>query len=146
MSKRAMLSAVLLTLGLAAGPLTARGVGATFSTCNTDPTVVLSNGVTVNMAATIGTDPSMVTGVTYVLHAPRGTTMTGISYDTYGYLETVQFVADQDSGTYLIDTEAFTATSLGASVTAQASVTGLGSSQRSGSSFQHLYMRFGGGD
>jgi hypothetical protein len=92
-----------MSVALAAA-LTGTVLGGTSSAastyCRTDPTISLSNGVAVQMWAQIDTDLSNVTSVSYVLHVPTGVTATGISYDSTGYLEHVQVVADMSGTKY----------------------------------------------
>jgi hypothetical protein len=79
--------------------------------CRTDPTITLSNGYVLTMWANISTDISHVHSVNYVLHVPKGVTMTNVSYDANGSVEHIQIVADQ-SGTHYSDvTTVDTATS-----------------------------------
>lgn len=71
-----------------------------FTTCITDPTVTLSNGVTVTMDDAISDGIANVQRVSYVLHVPAGVSVTGVTYDQYGSLETLSVVADQQPGGY----------------------------------------------
>jgi hypothetical protein len=95
------------------------GASAQLVSCRTDPTVTLSNGVSVTMWATISTTISHVQSVNYVLHVPAGVKMTGISYDANGSLEHVQLVADQ-TGTQYEDITTVDTTSTGVGYTANA--------------------------
>jgi hypothetical protein len=113
-----VLGLVILT-GALGGPLLAGGAHAQIGACRTDPTVTLSNGVSVTMWATMQTDISTVQSVTYVLHVPKGVTMTGITYDSSGSLEHVSIVADQ-TGTQYEDVTTTTLTSGSVSMTAYA--------------------------
>lgn len=117
-SARVVFGALLLTLGLVAGPLTAHGVGATFSTCDVDPTVALSNGWQVTLAAHISSDPSTVQNITYVLHGPTGVSVTRVTYDggPLSNSETVLYVPDNG---YYADTSVAT---VGSSVPVTVSV------------------------
>src|SRR5947209_2151585 len=56
------------------------GAHAHTATCRTDPTIVLSNGVTVDLYEDIHDDPSDVTGIRYILIVPDGVTMRSVSY------------------------------------------------------------------
>jgi hypothetical protein len=94
-----------LLLGLVAGLLGLGGLGithASINTCRTDPTVYLSNGVSVQLWDTAQTDISDVSAVYYTLHVPHGVSVTSIDYDSTGSLEHVAVVADQ-SGTHYSD-------------------------------------------
>src|SRR5579872_5203638 len=85
---------------LLAGSLMAGSVFASVSVCRTDPTVYLSNGVAVQLWDSIGTSIGNIAGVSYVLHVPKGVSLSGISYDSTGYLESVSVVADQSGSHY----------------------------------------------
>jgi len=105
-STRVLLSAGLL-LGLAAGPLTVHPAGATFSTCSTDPKVWVSNGTKITLTPQITDAASDVTGITYTIHGPIGTTLSNIVYtgSLFSGLETVVYIPDQGgTSSYLIDT------------------------------------------
>lgn len=141
-SRRVLLCAGLLGLGLLAGPFTVHGAGATFSTCDTDPIVLLSNGAQVTLAAHIGVDTSGVQGVTYVLHGPSGLSVTGVTYDggPVTNLESVQYVPDNG---YYTDTLVQTAGSgVSVTVTTNVSLPGGGSwyGSASGQSNQHMVV------
>jgi hypothetical protein len=97
-------------LALALATALTTGISHASSYCRTDPTVALSNGVSVQLWADIQTDLSNVNGVAYVLHVPKGVTMTGITYDATGYLENVQIVADQSGTHYELTTNVDTGT------------------------------------
>jgi len=101
-SRRVFIAGVLLALGLVAGPLTARGAGATFTTCDLDPTILLSNGATVSVTAHINAQASDINQVTYVVHGPVGTSVVSITYDAgpLGSLESVSYVADGEDNSY----------------------------------------------
>lgn len=94
---------------LALGPLSV-AFGQT-GVCRTDPTMSLSNGVSVQMYDSISTDISNVSSVSYVLHVPKGVSVTGISYDSTGYLEQVQIVADQTGSHYSMVTTVYASVS-----------------------------------
>jgi hypothetical protein len=115
----AALGALTLSAALFVLPLGPAAAHAQIGACRTDPTVTLSNGVSVTMWATMQTDISTVQSVTYVLHVPKGVTMTGITYDSSGSLEHVSIVADQ-TGTQYEDVTTTTLTSGSVSMTAYA--------------------------
>lgn len=50
------------------------------ATCRTDPTITLSNGVTLSLYEDIGDSPSDVMGIRYMLIVPEGVTITSVSY------------------------------------------------------------------
>jgi hypothetical protein len=80
--------------------------------CRTDPVVTLSSGVTVTMAATIYDTQSDIQKVVYVLHAPSGVTVTGITWpnDSLSSRESVQYFADNTTGHYTTQTTVTTET------------------------------------
>jgi len=101
--RRALVAAALLAAGLGAaaigpGPATAHGAAGV----GCDPIVVLSNGVTVQMTATIGVgDSSTIGSIPWQLHAPSGTSVVSVTYnDGVSAKEKLQFTADQPAGTY----------------------------------------------
>lgn len=113
------LASLSLATGLAlalVGTTTAFGI----SGCRTDPTVSLSNGVSVQLWDSIATDISNVNGVAYVLHVPSGVSATKVTYDSTGYLERVQVVADQSGSHYSLTTNVSVKGSQAIAVTANA--------------------------
>lgn len=99
---RLALGAALVAATLAAGPWTAHPAGATWSSCGGDPIVWLSNGDKITMQVTINDAATDIQNVTYLVHGPVGTTVSQITYTggALSGLESVQFVADDPSGTY----------------------------------------------
>ena len=71
-SRRALLGAALAAGLLAGGPLTAVNHAHAAAGCRSDPIVVLSNGVVLDLAATLDTTPDDIKEVTYKLHGPKG--------------------------------------------------------------------------
>ncbi|MDQ3928482.1 MAG: hypothetical protein M3328_04960, partial [Chloroflexota bacterium] len=63
---------LLLVVTTALVPATARG---RVVTCRTDPLVLLSDNTVVQMTATISTHGHNLRRITYILHAPAGTTV-----------------------------------------------------------------------
>lgn len=61
---------LLLTLAVSASI-----VSAGWMQCRSDPVVVLSNGLTLDLSADISTLPSEVEQVDYILHVPQGVTL-----------------------------------------------------------------------
>lgn len=80
-----------------------------FDTCRSDPTVTLSNGVTVQMEANIRDTVSDIQRVDYVLHGPIGTSVSSVVYDTSGVRESVVYLADQRENRYRVEALALTA-------------------------------------
>ena len=107
-SSRAVLGAGLLAAGLLASPLESYHAHA-MSACRSDPIVVLSNGVVLDLSATIGIDVSNIdeiAQISYTLHAPAGTTVAKVvSTDgDVNYKEQFTLDTDSPSGVYGVDT------------------------------------------
>lgn len=116
---RGLIAAGMLgTVGLLT-PLSALSTYAHSAVCRTDPTITLSNGYTATLWANISTDISQVTAVNYVLHVPKGVTLSSIGYDSNGYLEHVSIIADQN-GTHYEDVTTVDTTATGVSYSAYA--------------------------
>jgi len=117
-------------------------VYAAFDTCRADPIIVLSNGAEIRIAATVGTAADNVRQISYLLHAPIGTSITQLVY-TGGPLankEQVAFAADLHPDHYLVDTIVDTQTT-GITVTTTV-VIGEDKQSASGLSQQHLFLYF----
>jgi hypothetical protein len=70
--------------------------------CRSDPAIVLSNGVTLDLSATISGSADDVQKVAYTVHVPAGTGVVAV-IGTSGILgpkEQVQVVADGQAATY----------------------------------------------
>ncbi|HVN53054.1 MAG TPA: hypothetical protein VMT46_01895 [Anaerolineaceae bacterium] len=70
--------------------------------CSATPVVILADGSTVMLSATIGTEAIYVQNIYYTLHVPRGKTLKEVM-NTAGVLgghETVTVIADNDPGKY----------------------------------------------
>ncbi len=94
--RRALLGAGALTAGLlASGPLAAPRAHAALG-CRSDPIVILSNGVVLDLSATLDTDISDVKEIHYKLHGPKGVwVVRAISTDgTVQYKEGFEFHDD----------------------------------------------------
>lgn len=139
-----MFGAGIVALAIGVGSLFAGRTHAAFTICRTDPTVYLSDGHTIQMYADISDALSDVKNVTYTLHVPYGVKANGISYDSTGYLETVNIVADQPSGRGYSDTVVTTGKA-GTPVTAYSGIQGVISGTVSGYSGQHLDLYYYGG-
>lgn len=109
-SWRGLIVAAALALGLAVGPLGARGVGATFSTCDLDPVVVLSNGVTLSITAHVQAQASDIQQVTYTVHGPVGTSVASITYDSLGSLESLQYIPDLPGSSFTVSAQVLAST------------------------------------
>lgn len=146
--RRVFLGSALLVAGLVAGPFTAHNAGATFSTCDTDPIVVLSNGQVVSMAVHILDDPSDVTNITYELHGPVGTRVLATFYTSgMASKESVKYYADEPQANTFDSTTTASTGLTGAPLTATTTVfglsTGLATSSLSGLSGQSLPVHLG---
>jgi hypothetical protein len=123
---------ILLLLAVTTGLLPATALGRVV-TCRTDPLVLLSDNTVVQMTATISTHGHNLRRITYVLHAPAGTTVERITYTgdrRISQLEEVILLADTLAEHYATET-VVTAASPHVAVTARtligkhaASVTG----------------------
>ena len=102
--KQPVAAVALLGTSLIGGSLAASGSYASYGVCRTDPTVVLSDGLTIEMYADINDSISDVRSVQYTLHVPIAVHATSITYDRYGSIEHVSIVADQPSGHGYSDT------------------------------------------
>lgn len=138
--RRALFAASLLAVSLVVGGLAAPRAGAIMA-CRTDPVVFLSNGVKINLSATLyNAKPSDVRQITYLLHAPAGVTVTNVVYTggAFSHRESFQFVADDTPNSY--DSTTFVDTvNTGISVTATSQAAGndAGSSRVSANGQDH---------
>lgn len=73
---------------------------AQLTACRSDPIVFLSNNHKVQLTSTITIAPSGLTSVNYVLHAPAGTSVTGVTWTGGGIHETLGFYADEPQNSY----------------------------------------------
>lgn len=110
---RLLVGALALMASLTAGGLGSGNAFAGYTACQTDPTVTLSNGQTVTLWTTFGTDISNVSNVNYVLHIPSNLRVVNVQYDQYASQETFTWVADQSGSGYETDTTVTTLPSVG---------------------------------
>ena len=111
-SSRAVLGAGLLAAGLLASPLGSYHAHA-MSACRSDPIVVLSYGVVLDLSATIGIDVSNIdeiAQISYTLHAPAATTVAKVvSTDgDVNYKEQFTLRTDSPAGVYGVQTQVVT--------------------------------------
>jgi hypothetical protein len=95
-----VVTAAILTA--AAGSFGSQRVSAITTYCRSDPAIVLTNGATIDLSASIGDSLSDVQQVQYVVHAPAGTHLLAV-VNTDGLMgpkETVKLYADNSYGTY----------------------------------------------
>jgi hypothetical protein len=106
-----------------AGSLGMSGAEAQISVCRTDPIVSLSSGVHVALNVSIGDAASDVQHVSYVLHAPTGTSVTHVTFTggPFSGRETFVFYPDNAVKTYDTDTVVITGHA-GVAVTATTTV------------------------
>ena len=92
----------LLCAALLAGTVLVPSARADLVACRSDPVVILSNGVTVDLTATINDTAADVQQVAYTLHAPMGTSIVSVLYTSgvLGPKEVLRFVADSTAGVY----------------------------------------------
>ncbi len=127
--RRALLGAALGAALLAGGPLTAAHPAHAAYGCRADPLVHLTNGTIIDVSAFIAADASAIQGITYVLHGPKDTTFSTVTWPTWDQftaIETFQYIADQDPGLYRTDTLVRTGIAAPASVTAYLDVSDQG--------------------
>ncbi|HEV3311869.1 MAG TPA: hypothetical protein VG815_15270 [Chloroflexota bacterium] len=91
-----------LVLGLLCVPVLAFRVSAQVAGCRSDPVVTLSNGDQVTLWENISDQASDVKTVTYVLHGPRGTSVSSIAYSgaVPKSQQTLRYVANDGPMTY----------------------------------------------
>lgn len=110
---RAALPVALWMAALLASPLAVSARGMEISTCYSDPVVYLSNGVTLDLSATIGDIDGDVTQVAYTLNIPAGTSVVSVT-NTSGPLgpkETFRATAGNAANTYTSVTTVYTGSS-----------------------------------
>jgi hypothetical protein len=138
---RGLVKPALALAALLALLVPTQGAWAAASVCRSDPVVTLSNGVTVTMQEDIAADPSAVQSISYTLNAPRGTTITSITY--YGPIppeqQVVTLVSNQDATHYHSSTSV-KASSNSIKVTATLTV---GSHSVSGTGNANSYVNLG---
>jgi hypothetical protein len=118
---RSLLLAGGMALSLVLG--VAGQTDAAYAICRTDPTIYLSDGATLVAYADTSDSLSDIQSVTYEVHVPAGVVATGMTYDQYGYLESVTIIDDQPVGSYSVGTTVVTGTTH-VPVTANASISG----------------------
>jgi hypothetical protein len=134
---------------LVVGPLAAAPAAhAALTTCRSDPIVVLSTGVTLQISEDIAAGPSQVAAIAYVVHAPAGTTLLSVTYTdgAIGAKEKLKLSTDAPSHTYTTDADvstsvrgvAITATTLASRTADPTAQTATGSV--SGQDDQHLLV------
>jgi hypothetical protein len=135
----AVLSASLLALFSRMAPAT----HAAISGCRSDPVVILSNGNTLHLSTVVNDPATDVQQVSYTLHAPVGTWITGVADTSVLDLkETLRFYADNPPNTYSVAAKVKTLTPR-ISVTATTDVVttnGASTASASGQSQRALWM------
>lgn len=120
--------------------------------CRTDPVVTMSNGDVVTMYADTGvSNVNEIRNVSYVLHGPKDVTPVSVHYDHYGYLESFEYIGDQNPGRntnlnlYKTDTTV-TTNKHGVKVTVHANIQNAScnrdSGSSSGASYEELPVNF----
>lgn len=107
---RAVSLLVALTVGLLMSTFGASSARAEIGSCRSDPVVLLSNGVTLDLSAAIADTDSDVQQVSYALTIPAGTTVTSVT-NTSGPLgpkETFQASSTNPANTYTTVTVVYT--------------------------------------
>jgi len=92
----------LLCAAMLAGTVLVPSARADLVGCRSDPVAILSNGVTVDLTATINDTEADVQQVAYTLHAPMGTSIVSVLYTSgvLGPKEVLRFFADSTAGVY----------------------------------------------
>jgi hypothetical protein len=143
-----LLSAALAAATLMAAPLFTPAAGAEIGACYTDPVVVLSNGMTLDISNTINDSYFDVQQVAYTLHAPVGVSVVSVIYTAgpIGPKETLRYYADSTWGRYTITSKVTTgASAVPVTASAQAvSLAGPSSTSASGWNNQQLQMSVSG--
>jgi hypothetical protein len=108
----AMLGAAVLGASVLASASPAPVAQASLGGCGSDPVVLLSNGVTLDLNTSIDDTASDVQQVVYTLHVPSGTSVTSVTYTSglLGPKELLRFFADNLPDTYDTATTVNTAT------------------------------------
>ncbi|HZU11835.1 MAG TPA: hypothetical protein VFB58_03270 [Chloroflexota bacterium] len=111
---RLLLGAVALAFALVGSPLLAPRANAELGACYSDPVVVLSNGVTLDLSATINDSESDISQVAYSIHAPAGISVNSITYTSgpLGPKEVFRLVSSGTSTTYRVATLVSTGTTV----------------------------------
>jgi hypothetical protein len=130
---------VLLLLAMSL--LTPHPAAAAIRVCRSDPIILLSNGETIQTAATIATDAANVRPVKYTLHLPKGVKVIVVLFtpNQLGRKELVSFIDDRAPYSYATDT-VITTSSPNVSSTAYTRVLRRAGSI-SGMSGEHLIIR-----
>jgi hypothetical protein len=141
-----VLSTMVLAGWLATGPALGPSARADLVGCRSDPVVVLSNGVTLDLSADIDDIVGDVQQVSYTLHIPAGTfPLAVIGTDgLMGLKESFAVSADGAPNTYATDTVVKTlAPGVGvvATTAAVARIT-IGKASATGQTPQHLQVSF----
>jgi hypothetical protein len=144
-TRHMLLGAALLSASLLAHSLLAPATHAAIGGCNSDPVVTLSNGDVLDLHATVDDTYADVQQVSYTLHAPVGTWITGeVDTSLLGGKATFQFHADNPPNTYSAATKVTTLTPQISVVAATdlVDVTGtvVSTARVSGQSHQMLWM------
>ena len=102
--KRLLMLVILISLLFAAKPVS--NVSAALTTCRTDPILTFSNGAKLTVATTISTTETNMTRVSYVVHTPKGVTMTRVMYTASGLntKEVLTMLYDQAPNVYVVET------------------------------------------
>ena len=106
MSSRRIFFSVAVIAVFVLSAVNVRSALAGWLNCRSDPVVILSNGVTMDISADISTWPWRVQRVDYILHAPADVELV-LAVGTPTWLtsqETFTYSADQEAGEYHIET------------------------------------------
>src|SRR5205823_3344346 len=109
---RILCSAAVLSVGLLAMSLPSHDAHAELAACRSDPVMLLSNGMALDLSATIDDTSADVQQVTYIVYAPVGTRVTAVIHTSglLGPKETLQYYPDNPAHDYAVATVVTTMT------------------------------------
>lgn len=102
---RLLVATSVLAAGLTFGPLGVHPAGATISACGGcpawGPIVTMDDGSKTNVSVKVNDSASDMLGISYVLHVPAGSNVSGVSYQgNPAVLQTIAVVPDSAPGVY----------------------------------------------
>jgi hypothetical protein len=143
-----LLIAAVASVTLVAGPLLTPSASAEIAACYTDPVVVLSNGMTLDISDTIYDAYSDVQQISYTLHLPAGVRVVSVTYTSgpIGPKETLSSFSDGSMGQYAIASAVTTgASSISVVASAEAvSTAGISDDSTAGWNNQQLRLTVSG--
>lgn len=99
--RRVLLVAAVLAAGLLLAPSQSPRASAYISGCDTDPVLVLSNGMTLALTTHINDSAGDINAIVYTVHAPAGVSLDRVhSWGRLRRVETLLYFADNAAHTY----------------------------------------------